>query len=110
MAGGILNKVFGNLKGSGLIQKGAAMMGFNMPGWAGTAIEAGRNIFGGGDTGSGDGVISRGRHTQAADLGTSKMGTEQMVGVGEQKASAAVEYEDELREMVAAIRLYAESE
>ena len=108
MAGGLL----GNLFGGGLIQKGAAMMGWDIPEWAGTAIEAGKSVFGGdGDAGSGGGIGSRGRQSEAKSYGGEiSMGQEQMVGVGEQKASAAVEYEDELREMVAAIRLYAESE
>ena len=50
------------------------------------------------------------RYKRAVDLGASTMGTEQMVGVGEQKASAAVEYEDELRAIHSALGLYARSE
>jgi hypothetical protein len=33
-----------------------------------------------------------------------------MVGVGETKASAAVEYEDELADMLRIVRLYADAE
>ena len=90
MAGGLL----GNLFGSGLIQKGAAMMGFKMPGWADTAMKVGSDVFGGTDAGSGGGVGSKGRYERAVDLGASTMGTEEIVGPGEQKASEAVELED----------------
>ena len=31
--------IFGSLFSEGLIKKGAAMLGFNMPSWAGTAID-----------------------------------------------------------------------
>ena len=107
MAGGLLGNIIGN---AGLIRKGAELLGFNMPGWADTAIKAGSAVFGGRDAGSDGGVGSKGRYERAVDLGASTMLAESMVGVGEQKASTAVEYEDELREMLSAIRLYAEAE
>tara|TARA_Y100000593_G_C4111842_1_gene238329 strand:- start:18 stop:335 length:318 start_codon:yes stop_codon:yes gene_type:complete len=102
--------IFGNLFSEGLIKKGAAMLGFDMPSWAGTAISIAADTFGGGG-GSGSGGYEVGdRYKKAVDLGSSSMGTEQMVGVGEQKASAAVEYEDELRAIHSALGLYARSE
>ena len=103
--------IFGNLFKSGILEKGAAMMGFTMPSWASTAIGiAGETFGGGGDSGGGGGSGMGERHKSAVHLGTSKMGTEQMVGVGEQKASAAVEYQDELRDILAAVNLYAKGE
>ena len=109
MASGLLGSLFSNV---GLIQKGAEMMGFTMPTWATGAMDIAATTFGGkggADGGAGGGGGSQ-RYKRAVDLGASRMGTEQMVGVGEQKASAAVEYEDELRNIEAAIRLYAEAE
>ena len=109
MASGLLGSLLGNV---GLIQKGAEMMGFTMPTWATGAMEIAGKTFRG-DAGAGAGGGGGGgsqRYSRAVDLGTSTMGTEQMVGVGEQKASAAVEYEDELRNIEAAIRLYAKAE
>ena len=101
--------IFGNLFSSGLIEKGAAMMGFNMPSWASGALSIAGETFGGGGEGPA-GMTSRERYKRSVDLGASKMGTEQMVGVGEQKASAAVEYQDELRDILAAVNLYAKGE
>ena len=46
--------IFGSLFSEGLIKKGAAMLGFDMPSWAGTAIDIAGATFGGG-VGSGDG-------------------------------------------------------
>jgi len=101
--------IFGSLFSSGIIEKGAGFMGINFPSWAGAAIDiAGETFGGGGGEGGGAGMTSRERYKSSVDLGTSKMGTEQMVGVGEQKASAAVEYHDELAELKNIIRLYAE--
>ena len=103
--------IFGSLFNKGLIEKGASLLASNMPSWAGTAIDIAGATFGGGGGGSGDGGSGVGdRYKRAVDLGSSKMGTEQMVGVGEQKASAAVEYEDELRAIHSALGLYARSE
>ena len=107
MASGLLGSLLGNV---GLIQKGAEMMGFTMPTWATGAMEIAGKTFGGRDGAGGGGGGGSQRYSRAVDLGTSTMGTEQMVGVGEQKASAAVEYEDELRNIEAAIRLYAKAE
>ena len=102
--------IFGSLFNKGLIEKGAAMLGFNMPSWAGTAIDIAGATFGGGGGSGGGGSGVGDRYKRAVDLGASTMGTEQMVGVGEQKASAAVEYEDELRAIHSALGLYARSE
>ena len=102
--------IFGSLFSSGMIEKGAAMMGFNLPTWAGAAIDIAGETFGGGGGEGPAGMTSRERYKSSVDLGTSKMGTEQMVGVGEQKASAAVEYQDELRDILAAVNLYAKGE
>jgi hypothetical protein len=49
-------------------------------------------------------------YKRGVDLGASTMGTTRMVGVGETKASAAVEYEDELADMLRIVRLYADAE
>ncbi len=108
MASGLLGSLLGNV---GLIQKGAEMMGFTMPSWATGAMDIAATTFGskGGAGGAGGGGGGSQRYKSAADLGTSKMGTEQMVGVGEQKASAAVEYEEELARINNIIRLYAEA-
>ena len=108
MAKGLLGSLFSNV---GLIQKGAEMMGFTMPSWATGAMDIARTTFGGGGSAAKESYISsQERYKSAVPLGASKMGTEQMIGPGEQKASAAVEYEDELRSIEAAIRLYAEAE
>ena len=106
MAKGLLGSLLGN---TGLIQKGAEMMGFTMPSWATGAIDIAAETFGGRGEGPA-GMTSRERYKSSVDLGASKMGTEQMVGVGEQKASAAVEYEDELARINNIIRLYAKAD
>ena len=102
--------IFGNLFSEGLIKKGAAMLGFDMPSWAGTAIGIAADTFGGGGGGSGGTPHIKDRYKRAVDLGASSMRTESMVGVGDTKASAAVEYEDELRAIHSALGLYARSE
>ena len=105
--------IFGSLFSEGLIKKGAAMLGFNMPSWAGTAINIAADTFGGGGSGGGGSSGTphiKDRYKRAVDLGASSMGTESMVGVGDTKASAAVEYEDELRAIHSALGLYARSE
>ena len=104
--------IFGSLFSSGIIEKGAAMMGFNMPSWASSAIGiAGETFGGGGGSEAKESYIgSQGRYKKAGDLGASNIGTERMAGVGEQKASAAVEYQDELRDILAAVNLYAKGE
>ena len=96
------------LSSGGLIRAGAKMLGINMPGWADSAIGIASDTFGGRDDDSSTG--GGGGYTRAVDLGASSMGTEKMVGPGEQKASAAVEYQDELREILSAVNLYARSE
>ena len=107
MASGLLGSLLGN---TGLIQKGAEMMGFTLPSWATGAMDIARTTFRGDAGAGGGGGGGSQRYKSAVALGAGKMGTEQMVGVGEQKASAAVEYEDELRNIEAAIRLYAKAE
>ena len=102
--------IFGSLFSEGLIKKGASLLGFDMPSWAGTAIDIAGATFGGGGGSGGGGSGVGDRYKRAVDLGASSMGTESMVGVGEQKASAAVEYEDELRAIHSALGLYARSE
>ena len=103
--------IFGSLFSSGIIEKGAAMMGFNLPSWASSAIGIAGETFGGGGSEAKESYIgSQGRYKKAVDLGASNIGTERMVGVGEQKASAAVEYQDELRDILAAVNLYAKGE
>ena len=103
---GILGSLLGN---TGLIEKGAEMMGIDVAPWAKAGMGIAAHTFGGGGEGPA-GMTSRERYKSSVDLGTSKMGTEQMVGVGEQKASAAVEYEDELADMLRIVRLYADAE
>ena len=107
MAKGLLGSLFSNV---GLIEKGASMMGYTMPTWATGAMSIAATTFGGKKGGGGGGMTSREPYRRAVDLGASRMGTEQMVGVGEQKASAAVEYEDELARLRNIIRLYAGAE
>ena len=102
--------LFGDFFSKGLIKTGASLFGIDMPSWAGTAIDIAGATFGGGGGSDGGGSGVGERYKRAVDLGASKMGTEQMVGVGEQKASAAVEYEDELRAIHSALGLYARSE
>ena len=107
MAKGLLGSLFSNV---GLIQKGASMMGFTMPTWATGAMDIARTTFGGGSSAAKESYISsQQRYKRGVDLGASPMGQQQLIGPGEQKASAAVEYEDELRSIEAAIRLYAEA-
>ena len=107
MASGLLGSLMGNV---GLIEKGAAMMGYTMPTWAKAGMGIAAETFGSkGGAGAGGGGGGSQRYSRAVDLGASKMGTEQMVGVGQQKASAAVEYEDELAKINSILRLYAEA-
>ena len=40
--------IFGSLFSEGLIKKGASLLGFDMPSWAGTAIDIAGATFGGG--------------------------------------------------------------
>ena len=101
--------IFGDLFSGGAIEGIAGAMGFDMPSWAGAAIDIAGATFGGGSEGPA-GMTSRERYKSSVDLGTSKMGTEQMVGVGDQKASAAVEYEDELARINNILRLYAKAD
>ncbi len=102
--GGILDK-FG---WSGLIEKGAGLLGFELPDVVSTGLDIAGEFFGGGK-GSG-GIDTSNRYKRAVDLGASSMGTTRMVGVGETKASAAVEYEDELADMLRIVNLYADPE
>ena len=87
------------------------MMGFTMPTWATGAMDIAAHTFGSkGDAGGGGGA-SMAREHRAVDFGGSiSMGQQQMVGVGEQKASAAVEYEEELARINNIIRLYAKAD
>tara|TARA_R100000234_G_scaffold64499_1_gene39230 strand:- start:441 stop:755 length:315 start_codon:yes stop_codon:yes gene_type:complete len=94
---------------TGLIEKGAGLLGFELPDVVSTGLDIGREFFGGGGKGSG-GIDTSNRYKRAVDLGASSMGTTRMVGVGETKASAAVEYEDELADMLRIVRLYADAE
>jgi len=103
--GGILDK-FG---WSGLIEKGAGLLGFELPDVVSTGLDISREFFGGGGKGSG-GLDTSDRYKRAVDLGASSMGTTRMIGVGETKASAAVEYEDELADMLRIVNLYADPE
>jgi hypothetical protein len=107
MASGLLGSLLGN---TGLIQKGAEMMGFTMPSWATGAIDIAAETFGSKGGGGGGGTSSSQRYSRAVDLGGTVGVGEKLVGPGEQKSSAAVEYEDELRNIEAAIRLYAKAE
>ena len=108
MAKGLLGSLFSNV---GLIQKGASMMGYTLPTWATGAMEIAGQTFGGRDGGGGGGgMTSREPYRRAVDLGGTVGAGEKLIGPGEQKASAAVEYEDELRSIEAALRLYAEAE
>jgi hypothetical protein len=104
--GGILGSLMGNV---GLIEKGASMMGYTMPGWAKAGIGIAAHTFGSkGDAGGGG--ASMAREHRAVDFGGSiGMGQQKMIGPGEQKASAAVEYEEELARLNNIIRLYAEA-
>ena len=94
---------------TGLIEKGAGLLGFELPDVVSTGLDIGREFFGGGGKGS-EGLDTSGMYKRGVDLGASTMGTTRMVGVGETKASAAVEYEDELRAIHSALGLYARSE
>ena len=74
---------------TGLIEKGAGLLGFELPDVVSTGLDIGREFFGGGGKGSG-GLDTSGMYKRGVDLGASTMGTTRMVGVGETKASAAV--------------------
>ena len=102
------NGIFGSF--SGLIKTGAAMMGYTMPGWAKAGMGKAAHTFGSkGDAGGGGASIARER--RAVDFGGSiNMGQQKMIGPGEQKASAAVEYEDELAKINSILRLYAKAD
>ena len=105
---GILGSLLGNV---GLIEKGAAMMGYTMPGWAKAGMGIAAETFGSkGGAGGGGGMTSIQRERRAVDFGGGiSMGQQKMIGPGEQKASAAVEYEDELAKINNILRLYAEA-
>jgi hypothetical protein len=106
--GGILGSLMGNI---GLIEKGASMMGYTMPSWAVAGMGIAAETFGSKGKGGAGGGSSIQREREAKSYGGEiSMGQQKMIGPGEQKASAAVEYEDELRSIEAAIRLYAEAE
>ena len=105
--GGILGSVLGNV---GAIEKVAGMMGYTMPGWAKAGIDIAAETFGSKGKGGGGGA-SMAREREAKSYGGEiSMGQQKMIGPGEQKASAAVEYEDELRAIHSALGLYARSE
>ena len=104
---GILGSLMGNV---GLIEKGANLLGIDVAPWAKAGMGIAAHTFGSKGDAGGGGMTSSQRYNRAVDLGTSKMGTEQMVGVGEQKASAAVEDEDELARINNIIRLYAKAD
>ena len=102
--------IFGSLFSGGAIEGIAGAMGFNLPSWASGAIDIAGQTFGtGGDSGGGGMQQERLREAKSYG-GDITMGQQKMVGVGEQKASAAVEYQDELRDILAAVNLYAKGE
>ena len=94
---------------TGLIEKGAGLLGFELPDAVSTGLQIGREFFGGGGKGSG-GLDTSGMYKRGVDLGASTMGTTRMVGVGDVKASSAVEYQDELADMLRIVNLYADPE
>lgn len=102
---GILDKI----GWTGLIEKGAGMLGFELPDIVTTGIDIAGQFFGGDGKGSG-GIDTSNRYKRAVDLGASTMGTTRMVGVGDVKASSAVEYQDELADMLRIVNLYADPE
>ena len=110
MAGfeGILGSVLGNV---GAIEKVAGMMGYTIPGWAKAGMGIAAETFGSkGGAGGGGGMTSIQREREAKSYGGEiSMGQQKMIGPGEQKASAAVEYEDELAKINNILRLYAEA-
>ena len=110
MASGLLGSVLGNV---GAIEKVAGMMGFTIPSWATGAMDIAATTFGskgGAGAGGGGGGASMAREHRAVDFGGSiNMGQQKMIGPGEQKASAAVEYEEALARINNIIRLYAEA-
>ena len=104
---GILGSLLGNV---GLIEKGASMMGYTMPGWAKAGMGIAAETFGSKGKGGGGGGASIARQREAKSYGGEiTMGQQKMIGPGEQKASAAVEYEEELAKINNVLRLYAEA-
>lgn len=101
--GGIL----GFFGGSNLLEMGANILGIDS-GFTDIIGMAGKAAFGGKGEQTGGG--SSGRYTRGYDLGSSRMGTEQIVGPGEIKASTAVEFDDELAEAMQIVRNYAGAE
>jgi len=101
--GGIL----GFFGGSNLLEMGANILGIDS-GFTDIIGMAGKAAFGGKGEQTGGG--SSGRYTRGYDLGASRMGTEQIVGPGEIKASTAVEFDDELAEAMQIVRNYAGAE
>ena len=80
-----------------------------MPGWAKAGMGIAAHTFGSkGDAGGGGASIARQREAKSYG-GEISMGQQKMIGPGEQKASAAVEYEDELARINNILRLYAEA-
>jgi len=104
MAGGIFGKIFG---GSNLLEMGASILCIDS-GFTDIIGMAGKAAFGGKGEQTGGG--SSGRYTRGYDLGSSRMGTQQIVGPGEIKASTAVEFDDELAEAMQIVRNYAGAE
>ena len=101
--GGIL----GFCGGSNLSEMEANFLGIDS-GFTDIIGMAGKAAFGGKGEQTGGG--SSGRYTRGYDLGSSRMGTEQIVGPGEIKASTAVEFDDELAEAMQIVRNYAGAE
>ena len=104
---GILGSLLGNV---GLIEKGANLLGIDVAPWAKAGMGIAAETFGSKGGSGGGGTSSSQRYSRAVDLGGTVGVGEKLVGPGEQKSSAAVEYEDELRNIEAAIRLYAKAE
>jgi hypothetical protein len=104
---GILGSLMGNV---GLIEKGANLLGIDVAPWAKAGMGIAAETFGG--RGEGPAGMTRSERLREAKSygGDISMGQQQMVGVGEQKASAAVEYEDELARINNIIRLYAKAD
>tara|TARA_R110002049_G_scaffold217298_1_gene388732 strand:- start:146 stop:466 length:321 start_codon:yes stop_codon:yes gene_type:complete len=104
---GIFGKIFGD--GNNLLSIGANLLGIDS-GFTDIIGAAGSAAFGNkGGSGGGSGG-STGGYTRAYDLGSSRMGTEQIVGPGQIKASTAVEFDDELAEAMQIVRNYAGAE
>ena len=69
---------------TGLIEKGAGLLGFELPDVVSTGLDIGREFFGGGGKGS-EGLDTSGMYKRGVDLGASTMELQKWLELERQK-------------------------